>query len=320
MAYNFGFFLKTYIGDYDRAVKLVESFNKFNEEALPLYIACPRNEVASFEKLRNENIIVFEEEKICQEIFHEDGMWSAGYLNQEIYKLAFWEMGECENYMCLDSDALFIRPFFLRDFMFDQTTPYTILVEDNDLKSDVFYNQMYWNGRMKRLEKIEDALDYHPYHMMTCHGMQILSAKVLQSLKINFMSPNGYLYKDIIQIAPYEFSWYNFWLQKTKEIPIYQIEPLFKTFHLKQHLIFSVLQGMQIENWAKGYVGIVVNSNYGVGEGEYDDLEVYNSKNADIPYAVVQKNYRFYKKLMRGMYVKHIIQKTKDVMYHILRE
>ncbi len=34
-----------------------------------------------------------------------------GYINQEIVKLAFWELGLTENYFCVDSDAVFVRPF-----------------------------------------------------------------------------------------------------------------------------------------------------------------------------------------------------------------
>ena len=36
---------------------------------------------------------------------------SAGYINQEIVKLCFWETGLADNYLCLDSDAEFVRDF-----------------------------------------------------------------------------------------------------------------------------------------------------------------------------------------------------------------
>ena len=298
--YDFGFFLKTYRNDYDRAVRLIASYRKNNEESLPLYLACPVADVNLFSDLEGSDVHIIREEDICREVFMEDTKWSAGYLNQAIYKLAFWEMKLCANYMCIDSDAIFIRPFYKNDFMYSNNVPYTTLEEDNDLQSDIYYNKTYWNGRMAWIEKIEDELDYHPYHLMTCHGFQVFSGKVLESLKNDFMILKGYNYKRLIEIAPYEFSWYNLWLQKTEIIPIRPIGYLFKCFHLKQHHIASVLQGMRIEDWAKGYVGIIVNSNYGVGDGDYYDLSIYNGNNIDIPDDIIETNYRFYKRIRKS--------------------
>ena len=141
--HDFGFFLKTYGKDYDRAVRLIESFENYNVEALPLYLACPQSDIKQFTTLERRNIKIIPEEEICTNVFIEDAKWTAGYLNQEIYKLAFWEMGLCANYMCIDSDAIFIRPFYLKDFMYDEKTPYTSLEEDNDLRADCYYNKLY---------------------------------------------------------------------------------------------------------------------------------------------------------------------------------
>lgn len=297
---RFAFFLKTYRNDYDRVARLAVTFAKYNIESIPLYIACPKEDIQIFQGLNGIDAYIIPEEDICRDVFTKDSRWSAGYLNQEIYKLSFWEMGLCANYMCIDSDAIFIRPFYRKDFMYDDNTPYTSLEEDNDLRADTYYNKLYWNGRMEWIKKIEDELDYHPYHLLTCHGFQVFSGKVLESLKNDFMQPNNYTYKSLIEISPYEFSWYNLWLQKTKVIPIYPIGHLFKYFHLKQHHIAVVLQGMKMEDWAKGYVGIIVNSNYGVGNGDYYDLSVYDGDNAGIPDNIIEMNYNFYKRLRKG--------------------
>lgn len=295
---KFAFFLKTYREDKLRVRKLIDSWNRYNVEHLKMFIMCPRSDVYEFKNLENENIEVIEEELIKTSLFTEDTQWSKGYLNQEIFKLAFWELGLCENYQCIDSDALFIRPFYIKDFMYDEDTPYTVLIQDNDLKSDTYYNKLYWNGRMKWLVKIEDALDYHPYKLLTCHGFQIFSSKVLKSFKRDYLEANGYTYRDIINIAPYEFTWYNLWIQKSEVIPIKICEPNFKTFHLKQHHIHDVLRGMKIEDWSKGYLGIVVNSNYGVGDGDYNDISFYDSKNAELNIDSVNENYKFYRKIL----------------------
>lgn len=309
---SFSFFLKTYEHDKERVIRLIESYNKHNIEKHLLYLMCPDEDVDCFSDWESTTVRIIKESAIKTDLFTEDTKWSKGYLNQEIFKLAFWELGLCENYQCIDSDAVFIRDFVKRDFMYDEDTPYTVLVEDNDLRADYYYNKLYWNGRMKWLKKIQDELDFHPYKMLTCHGFQIISAKAIKSFKEEFLEPRKYTYKSIIEIAPYEFSWYNFWLQKTEAIPIHMCEPNFKTFHLKQHLINDVLRGMSIDDWAKGYVGVVVNSNFDVGIGCYEDLSVYSFENAEIPLKIIRKNYEFYGGLLKKR--SGILKKAGDLL------
>jgi len=63
-------------------------------------------------------------------------------------------------------------------------------------------------------------------------------------------------------VSPYEFSWYNFWLQKTRTIPIHAREPLAKVFHHEGHHMEYLLRGVTTEDIARGYLAVVVNSNY----------------------------------------------------------
>lgn len=303
---TFAFFLKTYGGDCERAKRLIGTYRKYNADGIHMFLMCPREDLPRFEQFRGEDISLLAEEDIETEIFSEDTQWSTGYLNQEVFKLAFWELGLCENYQCLDSDAIFIRPFYRADFMFDEHIPYTSLVEDKELQSDFYYSDGYWCGRRERIRLIEDRLNYHPYKLMTCHGFQVFNRTVLSSLKEDFLIPEGLSYKSLISISPYEFSWYNLWLQKTQVIPIHICEPNFKTLHLKQHHINDALRGMTIDQWAKGYLGIIVNSNYGVGNGDYNDLGVYNAWNTDIPDEIISENYRFYRRIYYGSKIKKI--------------
>lgn len=296
---KFAFLLKTYDKDLDRAEKLLNSFVQYNDEGMKCYVVAPRECIKQM-AIRT-NVCYIPEDTFGGLVSSKVNGIQPGYVNQEIIKLSFWEKGICENYCCLDSDAIFIRPFYMKDFMFDDNTPYTVLFEDHDLQADLYYNREFWNSRMEQIKKIEDELDYHPYHLKTCHGFQIFSSRVLKSLKSDFMEPRGYSYKNLIEISPYEFSWYNLWLQKMEIIPIHEIESLFKCIHLKQHHIQYVLNGMKVEDWLRGrYVGIVVNSNYGVGEGDYYDLSVYNGFNAGISDDIVEMNYRFYKRIRKG--------------------
>jgi len=144
--------LKSYGGDADLAERMIASFTRFNGEGLPLYIVVPDEDVPRFEAFSGGNGTVLPESRLGQYIVTEPvaGV-RPGYINQEIIKLAFWELGLAANYFCVDSDAVFVRPFGRDDFMLDDTTPYTVLVEDNELeRSDAPYYVRAARGRAAR--------------------------------------------------------------------------------------------------------------------------------------------------------------------------
>lgn len=273
---NFAFLLKTYERDYDAAVRLIHSFCLYNVEHIKCFVVLPEKTEGNFircfsDEEKADIRIVYEEQFNCLVNTDVNGI-NKGYINQEIIKLCFWELGLAENYFCIDSDAVFIRPFYKKDFMYDENTPYTVLFEDKDLQADPLYYNCFWQERRTYLYKIQEALDFYPEKLLTCHGFQNFSSVVLKSLKNDFMKTHGYEYRHLMEISPYEFSWYNFWLQKRRPIEIYICEPIFKTFHMKHHLLTSWIFGVKKEDLARAYVGIVINSNYLHGKlFDYDD-------------------------------------------------
>lgn len=260
---NFAFMLKTYSRDYDFATRLLETFGKFNKSGLHLFLVCPSSDRSIFEKFETERISIVDEESVPGERFlGEAHGLPAGYLNQQIVKLGFWELQLASNYLCLDSDAYFIRNIQIRDYMVDLETPYQVLVEDKDLQSDTHYRERYWVHREKALDKISEKVGFHPTKRKTCHGLQILNAQVLDSFKRNFLEEEGLSYKDLIETAPYEFSWYNFWLQKARPIEIHCCEPFFKVFHTKLQYRRALSEGVSEASLAHSYSGVVINSNW----------------------------------------------------------
>ena len=263
--YSFVFMLKTYSQDQDYVSRLVETYCKYNKDNIRLFIVAPQEDMALFkEKYASiEHIEVLSENNLDVEYAHEsiNGM-KAGYINQEIVKLAFWELGLCKNYLCLDSEAYFIRDFYLDDFMYDEEIPYTALIEDNDLKTNPNYYHCYWKEREKKIQIIQDEMEYHPKHLLTCHGFQIFNANVLKRLKTDYMSLNNLSYLDLIMLSPYEFSWYNIWLQKSQVMPIHMCEPFFKTYHMAYQQFGDVMSNVDETELSRGYVGVVINSNY----------------------------------------------------------
>ena len=228
--------LKTYLGDIKYVERLIISYRTHNKDNIPLYIVAPNSDLLKFEKFIGNNIKLFSDESVTNNLVNNNSVRGIrpGYVNQEIIKLAFWEKKLCENYFCMDSDGVFIRDFFTTDFMYDDETPYTILVEDNELKVEPEYYNRYWIKREKLIRKIQREVGLVDERVLTCHGFAIFSSKVLESFYDNYLTPMSRTYIDLLKISPYEFSWYNMWLQKDKTIDIQIKEPLIKFFNEKK--------------------------------------------------------------------------------------
>lgn len=255
--------LKSYSEDFSYAERLVVSFNQYNVDELVLFIVVPESDLKSFSVFESPHIQVLSENPLSAYLTQTPVReMRAGYINQEIVKLAFWELGLAENYFCVDSDAVFIRPFRFSDFMFDKETPYTVLVEDQELKVEPRYFKEYWVRREMEIRRIQTLVDLQDPIIRTCHGHQVFSAEVLRSFKVKFLDPQNWTYIDALAESPYEFSWYNMWLQKDRTIEIHAREPLVKVFHHEGHHLEYILRGITVEDIARGYLALVVNSNY----------------------------------------------------------
>ena len=184
--------LKSYSGDLEYAQRCVASFTRFNADAIELYVVVPEADVAAFTPLAGPQVTVMSEAAFVPYFTAEpvQGI-RPGYINQEIVKLAFWELELAENYFCVDSDAEFIRPFHVTDFMFDEHTPYTVLVEDNELKVEPRYYREYWQGRELALRHIQSLVGLDDPIVRTCHGHQVFSSVVLRSFRDSFLAPRG---------------------------------------------------------------------------------------------------------------------------------
>jgi len=241
----------------------MESLDTHNVTEIPTWIVVPDADRPLFARFERPHRQILGESMFSEHLVTEPiGGLRVGYANQEIVKLAFWELGLVDNYFTVDSDAVFVRDFDHSDLMFDDTTPYTVLVQDNDLKVDSDYFTRYWTARESSLRIIQAEIGFDDPRFLTCHGHQIMSARVLRSLRDEFMQPRGWTYRDMLAVSPYEFSWYNMWLQYRECIPIYAREPLIKVLHSAEEHLRYAMAGTTFEDVARGYLGIVVNSNF----------------------------------------------------------
>jgi len=242
---------------------MVKSFHQFNLEAIQLFLVVPETDLELFAPLSGESVALLSEQLVVGHLVdHEVHGMRPGYINQEIVKLSFWELGLAQNYFCVDSDAEFIRPFGVSDFMFDSDTPYSVLVQDLELSVEPEYYNQYWVSREAELRSIAEIVGVDSRVVLTCHGHTVFSRNVLESFVKDFLAPRDWTYADALEFSPYEFTWYNMWLQKSGVIEIHPREPWIKVFHNQSQHMEYLLRGIDLSDIARGYLGVVINSNY----------------------------------------------------------
>jgi hypothetical protein len=262
--HNFVMYCKTYCGDFDRFSNLVNTFHKYNIDDVLLYVSVPEREMNLFEKFRCATVVIISDESFANKYFADVGHhgMTLGYSNQQICKLTFYKTGVAKNYLCLDSDTVFIRDFYISDFMHDEDTPYTVLVMDKDLSIQRHYRTAFWIGRQASIKKIYDFMSLDDARLRTCHNSQVFNIQILESLARDFMEPKALKYNDLLKISPYEFSWYNAWFQKTQLVKEFAVEPFFKMLHMRQEYNFSRLLLLREKDYAQAFVGLILNSKW----------------------------------------------------------
>jgi hypothetical protein len=251
-------YCKSYRNDYNRVVKLVESIQKYNVDNIPVYISVPSNDITLFKSINGVNLIE-------DELIYTDS--APGWIQQQIVKSNFWKLGISDNYVCIDSDSYFIRPFYINDFMYNDITPYTVIHEQKELFSwsSAKVNQLGFNpknGFIEDRKKIMDVFGRNGKLYDFGPSPIIWSSKVWKSLEDNYTLTNGLNFEQLLNYSQSEFSWYGEALLEFKAIDIYPSEPLFKVFHYPLQLIEYKDAKITEEIIAENYMGIVLQSNY----------------------------------------------------------
>jgi hypothetical protein len=230
-------FCKSYSTDLRRLVRLAQSVRQFNAEALPFYVSVPKAELPLFrEHLASLDVQLMADEDILQaspRIDLQQVMDMPGHLSQQIVKSEFWRLGLSDSYLCLDSDAVFIRPFGRADFMTEEGTPYTMLDEAHDLLEDALRQ-----GR----ERIVTAFNREADQVQQLFGRQgkrysfgpfplVWHRAVWQSLDERYLQPRGMSFADAIALAPIESRWYGEALLTYEAVPLRPCQALFKVYH-----------------------------------------------------------------------------------------
>jgi hypothetical protein len=251
-------YCKSYDKDVYRAKTLLDSIIKYNIDKIPFYISVPKKDIKLFQNiLGNNHYTLLEDESIDSR--------NNGWTGQQIIKSQFWKLGLCKNYICIDSDCMFIKDFKISDFMFDDEIPYTVCHE--------------YKSFFEFMEKF--PLNFDPYesfveerkHIMELFGREgtiydfgpgptIWSTKVWKSLENNYLTPNNLKFSDLIQVNGSEFTWYGEWLLYSQVIRLVPKGPLFKNYHYPHQYEFDKQMNYTIDKISKLYLGIGLQSIY----------------------------------------------------------
>jgi hypothetical protein len=251
-------YCKSYSKDVHRAKKLLDSIIQFNKDQIPFYISVPESDLELFKSvLGNEHYTL-----ISDQLIDTDNM---GWKGQQIVKSQFWKLGLCENYVCIDSDCFFIKPFFISDFMFDEDTPYTVcheyksffeFLEKHPLDFDPY--QSFLNERLQIMELFNRTgvvYDFGP-------GPTIWSCNVWKDLFTNYIYINNLTFADLINTNGSEFTWYGEWLLHSQKIRLIPKGPLFKNYHYPHQFDYDKHFKYDTTKIAKLYLGIGIQSIY----------------------------------------------------------
>ncbi|HEY4743471.1 MAG TPA: DUF6492 family protein [Desulfuromonadaceae bacterium] len=261
-------YCKSYKNDVLRAKALAESIRKFNTDHIPFYISVPAADMGLFtEQLKGLDCTLLRDEEILatnprhsMDLMHE----MRGGLLQQVVKSEFWRLGISRNYVMIDSDSYFIRPFSLEDFMFDGETPYTVMHEGRDLldfaartgkrkiRNNFAKDRLQAKENFKRPGRI---YDFGPTPL-------ICSSLVWKRLAEEYAEPANKSLADLIREFPNEMLWYGEAVLHYAPICLMPIEPLFKVYHYKEQYQESLEIGENEKTIAENYLGIIKQSNW----------------------------------------------------------
>jgi hypothetical protein len=259
-------FCKSYRTDLRRAIRLLQSIARFNEAKIPIYVSVPEADMSLFQEHIGDNSAqLISDESILRASANIDPAQVArmhGAMAQQVVKSEFWRLGIADAYVCLDSDAFFIRPFSVRDFLTADGYPYTVLDEAHDLLENAIQH-----GR----DRIVDAFVREAVLMQDKFGRVgrrysfgpfplVWHRKVWESLDRNYLQPRSMSFADAIEQAPIESRWYGEALLAYQAIPLRPCQALFKVYHYAWQLDQEMRRGIVHEQLAQLYCGVIYQS------------------------------------------------------------
>ena len=261
---------KTYANDIPRYKDLFESIQKYNVDNIPVYVIIPFQD----KKLLEDTIGTEGYSLLFDHDVHTFKYPMGGWEQQMIIKLEFWKQIKAHNYLILDSDGRFIKPFYEKDFIAYDNIPYTIVHENKQiaeyetaLKGGDYNN----TGYAKAVRAYRDLFGYKSSKLYDYGpNPHLWSREVLSHLNSNYIEYHGMEIEQFCLTIKQQYGihfretlTYGEYLMATKAIDIVPSGPFFKTYHWKEMVDFEEGTGLELEeNISKNYLGIIMQSKH----------------------------------------------------------
>lgn len=262
----FALYCKSYRTDLRRVVRLAESIRTHNTEQIPFYVSVPRADLPLFrehlgtftlELLADEDILQASHPSLAEQVAR-----MPGYLSQQVVKSEFWRLGHAQAYLCLDSDAVFIRPIRQSDYLAPDGTPYTMLDEAHDLLEDALQHkrQRVMDAFVREADLVQQLFGRKGRRYSFGPFPLVWHRAVWQSLDERYLQPRGMTLADAITQAPIESRWYGEALLACQAVPLLPCQALFKVYHYAWQFDRDRRKGITQEQLAQLYCGVIHQS------------------------------------------------------------
>lgn len=265
---KFVIYCKSYKNDILRVNRLLESIKNHNKDAITVYISTPASEKTIFDEyLHKYTYTWLSDESITSANQRLDQNLLAntrGGLTQQVVKSEFWRAVPCDSYLCIDSDSVFIRDFYLSDFIAPDGNPYTVLQQSKEFlqhainvgKKEIADNFLAECQLLKKeFNRTGPDYDFGP-------SPYLWSAKVWAALDEQFLKPKNETLLDLVFRCPPENRWYGEALLATQAIPVHPIENLFKVYHYEWQQKEAQQYKETPEKLSRLYLGVINQSNW----------------------------------------------------------
>ena len=265
-------YCKSYRRDFLRLKRLLESINRYNVDHIPFYISTPEDQYPDLIAVLGESSgyqWVSDESIIASNPMVSAGIEKtrSGGLSQQAIKSEFWRLGLAENYVCLDSDCVFIIEFHQSDFLAPDGNPYTVIYQNKE-----FFQLAINRGHSKVVANLRKEGDrvkslfsrVGPNYYCPCPPF-IWSAKVWRSLDIQHLKPKGISFWDISSDEHPETLLYLEALLNYHAIPLHPIDQLFRIYYYDWQYYLLRRMGESEDKLKANYLGVIYQSNWDSG-------------------------------------------------------
>jgi hypothetical protein len=262
-------YCKSYRRDVLRVRRLLDSIERHNVERLPVFVSVPREDRALFEQMlgARASCTLIDDEDIATanpRVTLERTIGVPGRLSQAMIRAEFWRLGHGHNYLCIDSDSVFIADFRARDFVAPDGDCYTVIHQNKELL------QLAAN---RGIDKMDAEFRHEAAQLMKAFGRDgpiysfmpspfVWSAKVWRSLDERHLQPRGQTVWDAFNERIPEYLWYGEALLAFQAIPLRPIEALFRVYHYHWQYYSMRKLGETEAKAARNYLGIIYQSNW----------------------------------------------------------